>query len=450
MTDTQHTSEGATEGTTEGTTEAGSQPGSVRAPRAPQGPTAREERANLVRLGLVVALAIGLAVSTGAFPTVVVLVAILLMIMLHELGHFVMAKWAGMKVTEFFLGFGPRLWSTRRGETEYGVKAIPAGGYVRIVGMHNLEQVDPSDEPRAYRQQPFWRRLSVALAGSTMHFLIAFVLLLVLLAGFGSARIDRWDVGSITKLSTGEAPARDAGFRLGDKVVTIDGRRIRSWEEVRAYVRARPGEDVTFGVERDGKPVRLTATLARRNPEGERVGFLGVGPHFPLVRNGPVTAVGRSAKQLGSLTVGSVKALGSFFTPSSLRDYSHQLTGEPSKARGEATTGRGGGENRFLSPVGASRIASQAAKAGVAEVLELLVLINVFVGIFNLVPLLPLDGGHVAIAAYERIRSRRGRRYHADVAKLMPLTYAVVLVLVTLGATALWLDIVRPLANPFQ
>ena len=135
-----------------------------------------------------VGIALAFSIVTGAFPFVLVVIALIVMIMLHELGHFLTAKWSGMKVTEFFLGFGPRLWSVRKGETEYGVKAIPAGGYVRIIGMSNLEEVDPADEPRTYRQQPFPRRLSVAVAGSTMHFIIAFVLLFVLLTGGGRPR----------------------------------------------------------------------------------------------------------------------------------------------------------------------------------------------------------------------------------------------------------------------
>src|SRR5204863_105993 len=122
-----------------------------------------EQRSALVRLAMIVVAAIVAAAVTGVTKTVAVVLAIIVMIMLHELGHFLMAKSAGMKVTEFFLGFGPRLWSVRKGETEYGVKAIPAGGYVKIIGMSNLEEVPPEDEPRTYRQQPVWRRLSLRL-----------------------------------------------------------------------------------------------------------------------------------------------------------------------------------------------------------------------------------------------------------------------------------------------
>jgi membrane-associated protease RseP (regulator of RpoE activity) len=409
-------------------------------------PDRAEQRANLIRLLVIVAVGLALALATGAFPTVVVVIALFVMIMLHEFGHFVTAKAAGMKVTEFFLGFGPRLWSVRKGETEYGVKAIPAGGYVRIAGMHNLETVDPADEPRTYRQKPYWRRMSVALAGSTMHFLIALVLLYSLLAGFGVPRDDVWRVGAISALRSGASPAEEAGFRLGDQIVAVDGVPMRDWDDVRDYLRERPGEDVAFGVRRGGETLVLRAHLVGHRLDGERVGFLGISADFPRIRSNPVRSAGEALSDFAGYSVGSAKAVASFFSPKSLRDYAGDLTTRP---RG-ATEG-GKGDNRFLSPVGFVRVASQASDSGVAQVVLLLVLINIFVGWFNLFPLLPLDGGHVAIATYEKVRSMiRGERYTADVAKLLPLTYAVVVVLVMVGLTSLWLDIVRPLANPFQ
>ncbi len=143
----------------------------------PKAPVEIDNRERLIRLGYFVAIVLVLAIVTGFSPFLGVIGTLIAIVMLHEFGHFITAKWAGMKVSEYFFGFGPRLWSIKKGETEYGVKAIPVGGYVRILGMNNLEQVDPADEPRTYRQKSYPRRMSVAVAGSAMHFLLAFLLL---------------------------------------------------------------------------------------------------------------------------------------------------------------------------------------------------------------------------------------------------------------------------------
>jgi membrane-associated protease RseP (regulator of RpoE activity) len=427
----------------------------------PAPPTPEERRRSLLPLALTVAAVLWIAIS-GALPTVLVVVALLVMIMLHEFGHFMTAKWADMKVTEYFLGFGPRLWSFRRGETEYGIKAIPAGGYVKIIGMNNLEQVDPADEPRTYRQKPYWRRMSVAFAGSAMHFLIALVLLWSLNAfvGLVDYNAPTLDVGSLTKLETGEAPAVQAGLEVGDRVVSLDGRRVKDFDELRDYVRNRPGEPIDFVLERDGKRIERTITpldLSKVRIAGERrpvadepYGFIGVGTAFQIDKANPLVAVGRAGSDLWDYSITSVKALGSFFTPSNLNDYSRELTGRAAPpTASSADSGENG--NRFLSPVGFVRVASQAADTGIRQVLLLLVLIIVFVGIFNLVPLPPLDGGHVAIGTYEKIRSMiSGRRYQADVSKLMPIAVAVVMVFIVIGVSSLWLDIFKPLSNPFQ
>jgi RIP metalloprotease RseP len=304
--------------------------------------------------------------------------------------------------------------------------------------MSNLEEVDPVDEPRTYRQQPYWRRLSVAVAGSTMHFLMALVLIFVVLVGFGIPQpdSDAWTVGALTERS----PAEDAGIELGDRIVSVDGRRFDNFDDLSAELRSHPGDEVALEVERDGDVRQLDVTLAETNPQGEDVGFLGIGPAFERVREGPVSGVVESFKTTGETMWLSVKGLGSFFSPSGLSGYYDTLT---SSTSGESDSDVESNPNRVVSIYGAVRLASETE--AVADVLAFLFAINIFVGIFNLVPLLPLDGGHVAIATYERIRSRRGRPYHADISKLMPLTYAVVLLLVLVGVTSLYLDIADPL-----
>ncbi|MFP5318352.1 MAG: M50 family metallopeptidase [Acidimicrobiia bacterium] len=408
---------------------------------APEGREANSPTRAVVMLVLLGALTVW-AIVSGSFPALAFVLALMASVMIHEAGHFLTAKWTGMKVTEFFLGFGPRLWSTRRGETEYGVKAIPAGGYVRIVGMSNVEKgIDPSEEHRTYRQQSYPKKLLVAVAGIVTHFVMAFLLLMILWTVVGVPDPDQptLEVGSISRLETGPSPAQEAGFRVGDKIVAVDGQPLERWADLPAYIQERPGRPIAFTVERDGERLTLTATPAPTNPEGEPVGFVGIGSTPAVERVNPVVAAGRSIEDVGRLTVASVEAIFNFFSPSALSDYGDVLSGRGSDS-----------DARPVSVVGVVRIADQAAENGIMDFLLLFVGLNIFFAVFNAVPLPPFDGGHIAIATYERLRSRRGVRYQADGQKLLPLTVAVFVLLVGLGLTSVWLDIVDPINNPFQ
>ncbi len=405
----------------------------------------REQQAALVRLIIVVAAGLVVAALSGALETVLVVLGLILMIVLHELGHFIMAKRAGMKVTEFFVGFGPRVWAVQRGETTYGVKALPLGGYCKIIGMTNAEEVDPADEPRAYRNQPTWRRLSVALAGSFVHFLLALTMLVILFVGPG-------DIGNFISVppsndqvtlynfAHGKSPAQLAGLRAGDRIVAVNGHRFSSWEGLVDYLRVRPDKRVTLTVDRGGRDFVTTTVLANGAKvlvEGDKkpvytkpTGLLGIeaGP----VRFGLIGSVEHAGTTFGSTAVTAVSRLGSRIAD--VGSYVNMLGSQ--KAADSPTA------VRFLSPVGVVVQANRATEIGWSEVLYLLIVINIFVGIFNLVPLPPLDGGHVAIALYEKARSLRTKRpYHADINKLMPVAYAMVALILFYGVSSLFLDL---------
>ena len=259
-------------------------------------------------------------------------IAILVVIvMLHELGHFVTAKRAGMKVTEYFVGFGPRLWSVRRGETEYGVKAIPAGGYVRITGFTSVEEVAPEDEARAYRQQPFHQRIIVASAGSAMHFLIAFVLAVILVLGFGTAT-NNYKVASLEHWAGKTTPAALAGLRAGDTIVSINGKAFTNPNSMIDIVKHSVGTPLRLGVERDGKLIHLTATpqsgkgiTVDHTPLANR-GYLGVTIGSAPQSVGLLAAPGAALSTMWQVTDQEVSGLGRTFAPSGLASVFHQVT----------------------------------------------------------------------------------------------------------------------------
>ena len=493
-----------------------------------------------VRLAAMLAALAALGWWQG-WKVLAVIAAIVVIIFLHELGHFVMARRAGMKVTEFFIGFGPRIWSFRRGEVEYGVKAIPAGAYVRIIGMMNLDEVPPEDESRTYRQKSFGQRFGVAVAGSTMHFILALVLSFIVLAGYGSVSTTAW---AVAETSTGSA-ATDAHITTGDRVVEVDGVAVKSFDDMTKQVQKHPDEQVDLVVERDGhrstRSVRLGAKASIIGTVGEDVrlairdgvvrinsivpngrvagaglhendvirsingvtlgsvddlrpaveaskggklhittgasgsaastatvdlgtavdvtrpqGFLGVGGEFVREPVSVTSAMGRSVTEFGKGIGLSVVGIGKVFNPANLARFvdrtvrndtkGESVTATPTPASKTSSAAVKANEERPVSIIGIIGIGSQMSD--MASFLGLLVGVNIILGAINLVPLPPFDGGHVAIAVYERIRElfrRDGRRYFSDATKIMPVVYLVVTVMVTVGLLAGYTDIVHPI-----
>ncbi|MDA8357167.1 MAG: site-2 protease family protein [Actinomycetota bacterium] len=411
----------------------------------------------LLRMALVLGLVVAVFVFFGLTPLLIVIVAIILIVMLHELGHFVTAKLSGMKVTEYFVGFGPRLWSVRLGETDYGIKPILLGGYVKIPGMTNLEEVDVGDEPRTYRRQPFRNRILVASAGSIMHFVMAFLLAYGALLYFGAPTSDVKTViaGFATWPGHAETVAQQAGLRPGDVVLAADGRAMDRPTALVGVIESSAGRPVTLAVERDGKRRDVTVTpqaghrvgtsgeaLGPGKTPSDTVGIVGITVDQSTVfsSEGPVRAVGTSVIDVGRDVAATARAV-----PEGVGSLYRDIL-SPKAAAQSARTG-----TRAESIFGAVRTATQAEESGVLYLIEVLIALNIAFGILNMLPMLPLDGGHVAIAVYERIRTRRGQPYYqADAAKLMPVVYAFSAVLLVIVVSALYLDIAHPIANPFH
>lgn len=389
-------------------------------------------RGNFVVLGVIGALLVALFVAN---PWVVaIVVGLILMVMLHEAGHLVAARKTGMKATEYFLGFGPRLWSFTRGETEFGVKAIPAGGYVRIVGMSSFEEVPPEDEPRTYRAATNGRRMVVILAGVTVNILLAWMLFTVAIAGRGYLVEGP---GTTVRQVVADSAAAQGGVRAGDRFVAVDGRPVGSWDDLKTAIEARGGEATTFVVVRDGERVTLEATPDERAGQG----FLGIAPDSVVRDVGILAAIPEGFRSIGQVTSATAKGVARIFTPSGVEQYSKNFTSEAPKAGSQADL------NRPRSVVGIVDQGSSLVDGDVWGLLWLLGAVSLALALFNLIPLPPFDGGHAAIVVYEAIASRvRGRTVRVDFRKLVPVTAVVLAIFVTFGLSAMILDI-RDLAR---
>jgi membrane-associated protease RseP (regulator of RpoE activity) len=383
------------------------------------------------------------------------LVALLVSVMLHETGHFVTAKAFGMKCTRFFVGFGPTVWSTWRGDTEYGVKALPFGGFVKIVGMTSIDEVDEEDEPRSFRRAPSWQRLIVLAAGSFMHFVIAAVLIFGLALGIGiendnttqlgtvatcvPANEQALDNGAVCAAGEAKSPALLAGLKVGDSITSFNGVKTASWTELtNAILAVKPGRPVTLTVERDGRPLTLHTKLAEVPGHGS---YFGIAATTVFQRTGLLGAIDYVGTGFSETVTGSISAIGEL--PAALPNLF-------SKDRASTAAGN------VTSIYGAARDTGEAVAANVgwqykvSFVLLLIATLNIFVGIFNMTPLHPMDGGHFAVVLFEQVRSwwarLRGRPDPGlvDFNKLIPLSMSVFVLLVLLATTLILADIVNP------
>lgn len=431
-------------------------------------------------------------------------VAILASIGLHEFGHLIPAKKFGCKVPQWFIGFGPTVWSKQIGDTEYGVKAIPLGGYVKIVGMlppgaeglveettydedgepvHKVrrsntgmftqlisdaraaewEYVKQHDTDRLFYRLAWWKKVIVMAGGPMVNIAIAFSLFVILFATYGNPRdevveptvaavpecvIPVAEERTTCKATDPETPALQAGIEPGDEIVSFNGTPFEDWESFQTLIRANADGDAVIEVRRDGELLTLetntTVTLRQTSLEDQtltEVGFLGVQPETHLATGGPIYTL----DQMGSMTVETVQALGQL--PVKVYEVGRAIVGLQERDPESPVSIVGGG--RFAGEAASSPDFPLADK--LVTLLFLIASFNFFIGMFNFVPLLPLDGGHIAGALYEGLKRGvarlRGRPDpgHVDVAKLLPVAYVVGLAMLVMGVVLIVADLVVPL-----
>jgi len=381
------------------------------------------------------------------------IVALLFSVMVHEFGHYVTAKRYGMRVTEFFLGFGKRIWSTQRGETEFGIKAIPAGGYCKISGMSPREPLEEELKPRAFYRARTHQKLVVLGAGSFLHFVLGFLLLVTLFGGIGTSQVlpvvsqvvDCVPKESQCAPSDPISPAKSAGIQPGDRIIGVNGLRDMKWDEITPILRASGGKQLSLIIVRDGDELVLNLIPATRTVEGQARGYIGIINEFGLVRENPIEAIASATSATTQIISGSLRAL-------------IGLPAQIPSLIGQSFLGEERDTDGLVGIVGVARVTGETASsrnltAGekVATFILIVASLNIFVGIFNLIPILPLDGGHIAVALYEGVRRRiyrtRGRVEPGpvDVEKLTPITVVVLALLIVLTVLLLFADIFNPI-----
>ena len=366
-------------------------------------------------------------------------VALLFSVMVHEFGHYITARKYGMWVSEFFVGFGKRIWSVQRGETEFGVKAIPAGGYCKIEGMAPSDEMPEGEEGRAFYKASSGKKLIVLGAGSFLHFVLGFVLLFTLFAGIGTNQV----LPVISEVVPNSA-AQAAGIAPGDEIVGINGKKVTQWFKDVEVIRQSQGAEITLEINRNGEQLTVVTNARLTDIDGTKRYVLGIINDVGLKRSGFLLSVKNSAIVTKDFLTESVRSL------AKLPEKIPALWG--ATVRGEERDANG-----LVGVVGVARVSGEAVgsdKLTPMERLATFVLIvaslNIFVGIFNLLPILPLDGGHMAVAIADEIRAfiarLRGRPRPAaiDVTVLTPITMVVFVILATLTLLLLVADVINP------
>ena len=364
----------------------------------------------------------------NAFLTIALLT---LFVVLHELGHYISAKRSKIAVSEFFVGFGPKLFSFKKNDTEYGLKALLLGGYVKIPGMDENEEVEGFESEELFHTASWTKKLYIASSGIIVNFLLAWLILFSIFTFYGIEQptLEIETIGASSVDPANEAPSSIAGLKEGDIITSFNGNEIKSWSELVSYIEVNPNNFVSIGYLRNNQSYITTTTLESRMISNIESGYLGVSPRIQNQKLGIIESISATSLVEIDMTKAAVEGIFTLFSPQNLQTllgtYSGQVVPD---------------EARPLSPIGLAQAGDQIAEGGYVNLFTLLAFVNIFLAVFNSIPLVPLDGGRVVLALYEGITGKK-----IPDRKLYPLAAVVIFIFIFLGITAFYLDITQPI-----
>jgi membrane-associated protease RseP (regulator of RpoE activity) len=361
---------------------------------------------------------------------ILTIVFLTVFVVLHEFGHYISARRSNIAVSEFFVGFGPKLFSFKRNNTEYGLKAIPLGGYVKIPGMDESEDTTGYNDSEVFHNAKWTTKFYIAISGILVNFLTAWLILFAILStnGVNVPTLEIADIGESVQNNT-NSPSMNAGLMPGDKIVKFDNVEVETWAELVSIIEAKPGTKVNISYMRENQVIDTDTYLETRTLNGQVVGYLGVTPAIENEKLGIISAIQSTTVLEAQMTIVAVDGIITLFSPDNIKTLLGTYTGQEVPD-----------EVRPLSPIGLAQAGSQIAADSYVNLFSLLAFVNIFLAVFNALPFIPLDGGRVVLSLVEGITGRK-----VSDKKLYPIAALVVAIFIFLGVTAFYLDITQPI-----
>jgi len=353
-----------------------------------------------------------------------------LFVVLHEFGHYLAARKSGVAVSEFFVGFGPKLYSFKKNNTEYGIKALPLGGYVKIPGMDELEETIGFSNDELFHTSKWYRKLFISLSGIIVNFISAWVIIffVININGISEPTLEVSSIGESINNKI-ESPSQKAGILPGDIIYEFNGKKVNNWEELVYLIEQNPEKNVEIKLIRNENKIITNTILEKNIMNSKEFGYLGVSPTIINKKLSILSTISYTTKTEYLMTIAAIDGIFTLLSPSNIKTLLGTYSG-----------GTIPDEVRPLSPLGLAQAGSQIAASGYTNFFSLLAFVNVFLAVFNSIPLIPLDGGRALMSVIEGITGIK-----VPEKKLYPIALVVVAVFIFIGITAFYLDLTNPI-----